>query len=92
MGVCDTWNVEMNILVYEIEMFSLPTEFHFKVAGTPTQVFSSKYCGIFKNPFFIEQFWCLRLNFFTRFQKETVFSINRSDRKTLMFFPNWFCI
>ena len=29
MGACDTWNVEINILVYENEMFSLPAEFHF---------------------------------------------------------------
>ena len=29
MGVCDTWNVEINILVYENEMFSLPAEFYF---------------------------------------------------------------
>ena len=29
MGVCDTWNVETNILVYENEMFSLPAESHF---------------------------------------------------------------
>ena len=27
-GACDTWNVEINILVYENEMFSLPAEFH----------------------------------------------------------------
>ena len=29
MGAWDTWNVEINILVYEDEMFSLPAEFHF---------------------------------------------------------------
>ena len=29
MGACDTWNIEINILVYENEMFSLPAEFHF---------------------------------------------------------------
>ena len=29
MGACDTWNVEINILVYENEMFLLPAEFHF---------------------------------------------------------------
>ena len=29
MGACDTWNVEINILVYENEMFSWPAEFHF---------------------------------------------------------------
>ena len=29
MVACDTWNVEINILVYENEMFSLPAEFHF---------------------------------------------------------------
>ena len=29
MGACDTWNVEINILVYENETFSLPAEFHF---------------------------------------------------------------
>ena len=29
MGACDTSNVEINILVYENEMFSLPAEFHF---------------------------------------------------------------
>ena len=29
MGAYDTWNVEINILVYENEMFSLPAEFHF---------------------------------------------------------------
>ena len=29
MGACDTWNVEINILVYEHEMFSLPTVFGF---------------------------------------------------------------
>ena len=27
MGACDTWNVEVDILVYENEMFSLPAEF-----------------------------------------------------------------
>ena len=27
----DTWNVEINILVYENEIFSLPGEFHFKM-------------------------------------------------------------
>ena len=31
MGACDTWNVEINILVYENEMFPLPAEFHFKI-------------------------------------------------------------
>ena len=29
MGASDTWNVEINILAYENEMFSLPAEFHF---------------------------------------------------------------
>ena len=29
MGACDTWNVEINILVYENEMFPLPAEFQF---------------------------------------------------------------
>ena len=29
MGACYTWNFEVNILVYENEMFSLPAEFHF---------------------------------------------------------------
>ena len=29
MGACDTWNVEISILVYENELFSLPEEFHF---------------------------------------------------------------
>ena len=29
MGACDTWNVEINILLYENEMFSLPAEFSF---------------------------------------------------------------
>ena len=29
MGACNTENVEINILVYENEMFSLPAEFHF---------------------------------------------------------------
>ena len=28
MGACDTWNVEINILVYENKMFLLPTEFY----------------------------------------------------------------
>ena len=28
MGAYDTWNVEINTLVYENEMFSLPAEFH----------------------------------------------------------------
>ena len=28
MDACDTQNVELNILVYENEMFSLPKEFH----------------------------------------------------------------
>ena len=27
MGACDTWNVEVDVLVYENEMFSLPAEF-----------------------------------------------------------------
>ena len=30
MGACDTCKVEINILVYENETFSLPAEFHFK--------------------------------------------------------------
>ena len=34
MGACDTWNVDMNILVYENEIFSLPEEFHFNKWGT----------------------------------------------------------
>ena len=29
MGACDTWNVEISILVYENEMFSLPAGFQF---------------------------------------------------------------
>ena len=29
MGACDTWNVEINILVFESVMISLPAEFHF---------------------------------------------------------------
>ena len=29
MSACDTWNVELGILVYENELFSLPAEFHF---------------------------------------------------------------
>ena len=29
MGVCDTSNIEINILVYENEMFSLTAEFYF---------------------------------------------------------------
>ena len=29
MGACETLNVEINILVYENEMFSLPAKFHF---------------------------------------------------------------
>ena len=38
--------------------------------------------------FFIEQFWLLLLNFFTGSQKERVFSIHRSVRKTFKcFFP-----
>ena len=28
MGACDAWSVEINILVYENKMFSLPEEFH----------------------------------------------------------------
>ena len=31
MGVCDTWNVEINILADENETFSLLTDFHFNV-------------------------------------------------------------
>ena len=31
MDASDTWNVEINILAYENEMFSLPTDFHFDV-------------------------------------------------------------
>ena len=27
MSACDTWNIEINILVYENEMFSLPAAF-----------------------------------------------------------------
>ena len=34
MGTCDIWNVEINILVYESEMFSLPAEFHFNDLAT----------------------------------------------------------
>ena len=30
MGACDNWNVEINILVHENEMFLLPAEFHLK--------------------------------------------------------------
>ena len=29
MGAHESWNVEINILVYENEMFSLTAEFHF---------------------------------------------------------------
>ena len=29
MGECNAWNVEINILVYQNEIFSLPAEFHF---------------------------------------------------------------
>ena len=29
MDASDTWNVEINILAYENERFSLPTDFHF---------------------------------------------------------------
>ena len=29
MGAYGSWNVEINISVYENEMFSLPAEFHF---------------------------------------------------------------
>ena len=29
MGACDAWNVEINILVFESVMISLPAEFHF---------------------------------------------------------------
>ena len=29
MGTSYTWNIEINILVCENEMFSLPTKFHF---------------------------------------------------------------
>ena len=29
MGACDTWDIEINILVNEYEVFSLPFEFHF---------------------------------------------------------------
>ena len=38
--------------------------------------------GIFKNSFSIEHLWWLLLNFFTGFQKEKAFSINRSVMKT----------
>ena len=29
MGICGIWNTEIDILVYENEMFWLPAEFHF---------------------------------------------------------------
>ena len=29
MRACNTWNFEINILVYENEMFLVPVEFHF---------------------------------------------------------------
>ena len=29
MGVCDTWNVDINILACENEFFLLPAEFYF---------------------------------------------------------------
>ena len=31
MDASDTWNVEINILAYENEIFPLPTDFHFDV-------------------------------------------------------------
>ena len=49
---------------------------------TSTQVFSREYYGIFKNSFFTEHLCWLLLNFFTGFQKETVFSINHLIMKT----------
>ena len=42
MGACDTWNVEINILVYENEMFSLPAEFHFN-SWAYSEEYSSNY-------------------------------------------------
>ena len=45
-------------------------------------MFSCDYCQIFKNNFFIDNLWWLLLNFFTEFQKETIFSINDSVMKT----------
>ena len=44
-------------------------------------MFSCEYCQIFKNNFFIDHPWWLFLNFFTEFQKETIFSINGSVMK-----------
>ena len=49
--------------------------------ATPTEVSSCEYCRIFKNSFFIDNFWWLLLNVFTESQKETVFSMNRSVMK-----------
>ena len=31
MGACDTWNAEINILVDENKMFSLPAEFQLTI-------------------------------------------------------------
>ena len=53
---------------------------------TPAQVFSCEYCRIFNNSFFfIEHFRWLLLNFSAGSQKETVFSINCSVRKTFKY-------
>ena len=38
MGAFDTWNVEINILVYENEIFWLPVEFHFNEWNIVTDI------------------------------------------------------
>ena len=51
MGACDTWNVEINILVYENEMFSLPAEFDFNNFDL-----LEKDLGMIYPPYFIYDF------------------------------------
>ena len=43
MGACDTWNVEINVLIYENEMFSLPAQFHFKILQDVKKYFFSLF-------------------------------------------------
>ena len=59
IGACGTWNVEINILVYKNEMFSLPAEFyfnnwhqillaklnHYEICGVSNDWFKSYLCN-----------------------------------------------
>ena len=73
MGACDTWNVEINISVYENEMFSLPAEFHFSVAiSTRFSIcwaFSSGIGTIAKLAFHNYLFWFIDGSLVTRFME-----------------------